>query len=78
LAPAFLAPVFLAAVFLAVAFLAAVFFAGTLPPSRRASAKPMAMACLRLVTFLPEPPLSSVPRFSSCIASSTLSHAFLP
>lgn len=28
-----------------------VFFAGTLPPSRRASESPMAMACLRLFTF---------------------------
>src|SRR5262245_15530242 len=27
---------------------------GTLPPARRASLKPIAMACLRLLTFLPE------------------------
>ena len=55
------------------------FFAdGTLPPSRRASDRPMAMACLRLVTFLPEPPLFSVPRFRSCIALSTFSDAFFP
>jgi hypothetical protein len=55
------------------------FFAGgTLPPSRRASERPMAMACLRLVTFLPEPPLRSVPSFRSCIVFSTLSWAFLP
>jgi hypothetical protein len=53
------------------------FFAGTLPPSRLASESPMAMACLRLFTFLPEP-LFSVPRFISCMFSSTLSEAFLP
>ena len=29
------------------------FFAGTFPPSARASDKPMAMACLRDVTFCP-------------------------
>lgn len=51
---------------------------GTLPPSRRASDSPMAMACLRLVTFLPEPPLRSVPRFRSCIVFSTFSDAFFP
>ena len=50
---------------------------GTLPPSRRASDKPMAMACLRLVTFLPEP-LLSVPRLYLCISVSTLSDAFFP
>src|SRR4051794_39636014 len=33
------------------------FFDGTLPPSRLASERPMAMACLRLFTFLPEEPL---------------------
>jgi len=54
------------------------FFDGTLPPARRASESPMAMACLRLVTFLPELPLLSVPRFRSCIAFSTLSCAFFP
>src|SRR6185436_237744 len=54
------------------------FFDGTLPPSRRASDNPMAMACLRLVTFLPELPLFSVPRFRSCMAFSTLSCAFFP
>jgi hypothetical protein len=53
------------------------FFAGTLPPSRRASDRPMAMACLRLVTFLPEP-LFSVPRLYLCISVSTLSDAFFP
>jgi hypothetical protein len=54
------------------------FFDGTLPPSRRASESPMAMACLRLVTFLPERPLFSFPRFISCMFSSTLSDAFFP
>jgi hypothetical protein len=55
------------------------FFAGgTLPPSRRASDNPMAMACLRLFTFFPLDPDSSVPRFLSCIAFSTFSDAFSP
>lgn len=45
--------------------------AGTLPPARRASDSPMAMACLRLVTFLPERPLRRVPRLRSCIARFT-------
>jgi hypothetical protein len=53
-------------------------FGGTLPPSRRASDSPMAIACLRLVTFLPERPLRSVPCLRSCIARSTLLAAFLP
>ncbi len=53
------------------------FFAGTFPPSRRASESPMAIACLRLVTFFPEP-LRSFPRFISCIDFSTLSCDFLP
>ena len=38
----------------------------------------MAIACLRLVTFLPERPLRSLPRFISCIDFSTLVCAFLP
>ena len=54
-----------------------VFLAGTLAPSRRASERPMAMACLRLVTFRPDPERSE-PRFFSCIAFSTLRDAFLP
>ena len=45
---------------------------GTFAPERRASERPMAMACLRLVTFLPERPERSVPRFRSCIARFTL------
>src|SRR5262249_33907882 len=51
---------------------------GTLPPSRRASLRPIAIACLRLVTFRPERPDFSVPRFRSCIARSTLLCAFFP
>jgi hypothetical protein len=47
------------------------FFAGTFLPFWRASESPIAMACLRLVTFLPLPPLLSVPRFRLCIARST-------
>jgi hypothetical protein len=49
-----------------------------LPPARRASESPIAIACLRLVTFLPEPPERSRPRFISCIARSTLLEAFAP
>ena len=35
---------------------------GTFAPDLRASESPMAMACLRLFTFLPERPLFKVPR----------------
>src|SRR5512141_1510707 len=69
----FLAAGFFAADFLADDFLAELFLAtGTLPPSRRASESPMAIACLRLVTFFPDP-LRSVPCLSLCISVSTLS-----
>jgi len=54
------------------------FFFGTLPPARRASDNPIAIACLRLFTFLPERPLFSVPRLRSCIARFTLLRALLP
>jgi hypothetical protein len=54
------------------------FFAGTFPPSLRASESPIAIACFLLVTFLPDRPLFSVPRFRSCIAFSTFSPAFFP
>jgi hypothetical protein len=47
-------------------------FLGTRAPARRASDNPMAIACLRLVTFVPERPLRSVPCFISCITRSTL------
>ena len=50
---------------------------GTFPPSRRASERPIAIACSRLVTFFPLP-LRSLPRFRSCIFSSTSSDAFRP
>ena len=74
----FLALVFFALVFFALVFFAAPFLAGTLPPSLRASERPIAIACFLLFTFLPEPPLFSVPALRSCIAVSTLSEAFLP
>lgn len=45
--------------------------------ARRAWASPIAIACLRLFTFLPDCPLFSVPRFRSCSAFFTLSDAFL-
>src|SRR4051812_29599500 len=53
------------------------FFFGTFAPDFRASERPIAMACLRLVTFLPERPLFSVPRFRLCIARLTFLDAFL-
>ena len=53
-------------------------FGGTLPPARLASDNPMAIACFRLVTFLPNRPLFSAPSFRSCMALSTFSDAFLP
>jgi hypothetical protein len=51
---------------------------GTLPPARRASLRPMATACLRLVTRLPDRPERSWPRFISCIARSTFWPALRP
>jgi hypothetical protein len=59
-------------------FLEGDFLPGTLPPARRASDSPIAIACLRLFTVLPERPLFSVPRLRSCIAFFTFSPAFLP
>src|SRR5882672_8911079 len=53
-------------------------FRGTLAPAFRASLRPMAIACLRLVTFLPDRPDLSVPFFRSCIARLTLLCAFFP
>jgi len=49
-----------------------------LPPERRASESPIAIACLRLVTFLPERPERSSPRFISCMLRLTLREAFGP
>jgi hypothetical protein len=48
-----------------------------LAPSRRASESPIAIACLRLVTFFPLLPLLNSPCFRSCMAFSTLSWDFL-
>jgi hypothetical protein len=49
---------------------------GTFCPAARASERPIAIACFRLVTFLPERPLFSVPALRSFIARSTLADAF--
>jgi hypothetical protein len=64
--------------FLEADFLELDFFFGTLAPAFRACESPMAIACLRLLTFLPDLPLLSVPRLRSCIAFLTLLCAFLP
>src|SRR5436305_433985 len=54
------------------------FFAGTFAPFLRALDRPMATACLGLVTFLPDLPLFSFPCFISRIASWTSSWALGP
>jgi hypothetical protein len=54
------------------------FFFGTFAPDLRASERPIAIACLRLLTFLPLFPLLSVPRLRSCIARFTFDCAFFP
>ena len=59
-------------------FFAAVFFGGTFVPARRASDRPIAIACFRLLTFLPEPPLRSVPSLRSCMTFLTFACAFFP
>jgi hypothetical protein len=51
---------------------------GTLSPSSRASESPMAMACRGFVTFLPERPECSLPRFISRMTFSTFLPAFGP
>jgi hypothetical protein len=51
---------------------------GTLPPSRRACESPIAIACLRLFTFLPDRPLFKVPVFRSRIVRFTFCDAFFP
>src|SRR6185369_9302226 len=43
------------------------FLRGTFAPSRRASESPIAIACFRLVTFLPERPLFNFPCLRSRI-----------
>ena len=47
-------------------------------PRRRASESPIAIACFRLVTFLPERPLRNVPRLRLCIARFTFFCAARP
>jgi hypothetical protein len=47
------------------------FFRGTLAPAFRASDRPIAIACFRLLTVVPDLPLFKVPRFILCIARST-------
>src|SRR6185437_3211808 len=59
-------------------FLRLLLRAGTFAPARRASERPMAIACLRLFTLRPERPLRSVPALRSCIARLTLLWAFFP
>ena len=53
------------------------FFRGTFAPFLRASDRPIAMACLRLLTVLPEPPDLSVPFLRLCMARLTDAPAFL-
>jgi hypothetical protein len=52
-------------------------FLGTLAPERRASDRPIAIACFLLFTFFPERPLRSVPRLRSCIVFFTFLDARL-
>jgi hypothetical protein len=66
---------FLADFFFEVFFLE-VFF-GTFFPSALASERPIAIACLRLLTFLPDLPLFNVPVLRFFIARPTLADAFL-
>jgi hypothetical protein len=69
------------AVFFAVFFFAVFFFAvalfGTFFPSALASERPIAIACLRLVTFRPERPLFKVPALRFFITRSTSAEVFL-
>jgi hypothetical protein len=51
-------------------------FFGTFFPSALASERPIAMACLRLVTFLPDRPLLKVPALRFFITRSTSADAF--
>jgi hypothetical protein len=67
-----------ASYFFAVRFLDVPFLRGTFAPDFRASESPIAIACFRLVTFLPERPLLNVPFFRLCIARFTFCAAFLP
>jgi hypothetical protein len=54
----------------------AVFF-GTFCPAARASERPIAIACLRLLTVRPERPLFNVPALRFFIARSTVADAFV-
>jgi hypothetical protein len=51
-------------------------FLGTLLPAALASERPIAIACLRLLTFRPERPLFNVPALRFFIARSTFADAF--
>lgn len=53
-------------------------YGGTLSPSARASLMPIAIACLRFVTFFPERPERNLPSLNSSITLRTLRAAFLP
>jgi len=53
----------------------ALFFFGTFCPARRASDRPIAIACLRLLTLRPERPLFKVPAFRFFIARPTFADA---
>ena len=53
-------------------------FFGTFAPAFRASERPIAIACSRLVTFFPERPDLSSPRLRSCRARSTFAWALGP
>jgi hypothetical protein len=55
----------------------ALLFFGTFAPAALASDRPIAIACLRLLTFRPDRPLLSVPALRSLIARLTLVDAFL-
>jgi hypothetical protein len=61
--------------FVALRFFAAFFF-GTFAPAARASERPIAIACLRLLTFRPDRPLFKVPALRFFIARPTLADAF--
>jgi hypothetical protein len=52
-------------------------FFGTFLPLALASERPIAIACLRLLTFLPDRPLFKVPALRFFITRSTSADAFL-
>ena len=59
-------------------FFRLLFFCGTFAPPRRASDKPMAIACFRVLTVIPARPRVSFPRLRSCIAFFTFCWALGP